>query len=99
MFALNTRHLFNLGSKVFVREIRQRRLPGPNPGLDQRLNAFREDGIKIEDDDAEEFIEQSDSSFYDVSLVNIHFVRLKLLHIILFSFFLIGWRSIQRSFK
>lgn len=41
---------------------------GPNPGLDKRLQAFKEDGLRVEDNDAEEFIEQSDSSFYNVSV-------------------------------
>ncbi|XP_045500968.1 uncharacterized protein LOC123698404 [Colias croceus] len=66
MFALQTRRIYRICDKIIVREIRQRRLPGPNPGLDQRLRVFRKDGIKVEDNDAEEFIEQSESSFYNV---------------------------------
>ncbi|XP_047505708.1 neugrin [Pieris napi] len=74
MFAVNTRRLLRLGTKVFVREIRQRRLPGPNPGLDNRLEEFRKGGIKVTDDDAEEFIEKSDSTFFDVGQAyNEHF--------------------------
>ncbi|CAK1542171.1 unnamed protein product [Leptosia nina] len=66
MFAFKCRSVFKLCSNITIREIRQRRLPGPNPGLDKRLGAFKREGVKIEDDDAEEFIEQSDSNFYQV---------------------------------
>ncbi|XP_038221825.1 neugrin [Zerene cesonia] len=66
MFALQTRRMYLICDKMIVRKIRQRRSVGPNPGLDERLRVFRKDGIKVEDNDAEEFIEQSESSFYNV---------------------------------
>lgn len=71
MFGVFTRRLYFVCDKVPVRHLRNRsrRLagPGPNPGLDNRLGAFRKDGVKVQDDDVEEFMEQSESSFYDVS--------------------------------
>ncbi|XP_045776033.1 uncharacterized protein LOC123874594 [Maniola jurtina] len=69
MFAVFTRRLYFACDKIPVRHLRNRskRLAGPgaNPGLDNRLGAFQEDGIKVQDDDVEEFMEQSESSFYD----------------------------------
>ncbi|XP_072937849.1 uncharacterized protein [Epargyreus clarus] len=67
MFTINLRRLYYVCDKVIIRNLRGRRLEmGPNPGLDKRLQAFKEEGLKVEDNDAEEFIEQSDSSFYNV---------------------------------
>ncbi|XP_023949608.2 uncharacterized protein LOC112054159 [Bicyclus anynana] len=72
MFAVFPRRLYFICEKlpVPVRLLRNRsrRLDGggSNPGLDNRLTAFREEGIKVQDDDIEEFMEQSDSNFFNV---------------------------------
>ncbi|XP_039758768.1 neugrin [Pararge aegeria] len=68
MFTVFSRRLYFICDKIPVRHLRNRRFdrPGANPGLDNRLGAFKEDGIKIQDDDVEEFMEQSDSNFYNV---------------------------------
>ncbi|XP_026326154.1 uncharacterized protein LOC113234846 [Hyposmocoma kahamanoa] len=59
-------HLYYVCDKVIVRNFRSRRFVPQNPGLQNRLKAFREDGIKIDDGDAEEYVEQSESDFYKV---------------------------------
>ncbi|CAG4943680.1 unnamed protein product [Parnassius apollo] len=70
MFALNLKHLYNITEKVIIRNLRNRQKldvsTGANPGLNKRIKAFTEQGIKIEDEDAEEFVEKSDSDFYNV---------------------------------
>lgn len=50
-----------------MRNVRSRRLLPQNPGLQNRMTAFRKDGLKVDDEDAEEFVEQSESDFYKVS--------------------------------
>ncbi|VVD02068.1 uncharacterized protein LOC126975459 [Leptidea sinapis] len=66
MFALQARRIISLSNKLIVRKLRNRKLPGPNPGLDERLTAFKKDGVKIDEDDAEEFIEGSEGTFFNV---------------------------------
>lgn len=69
MFVARLRPLYYISDKVIVRNLRNSRLnvTGANPGLDRRIKAFQNDGLKIEDEDAEEFIEKSDSDFSNVS--------------------------------
>ncbi|KAI8434340.1 hypothetical protein MSG28_012408 [Choristoneura fumiferana] len=66
MFGLNLRRVYCVCDKIMVRTLRNRRfeVAGPNPGLDRRVAAFREEGIPIMDD-AEELIEQSESEFHN----------------------------------
>ncbi|KAI5651316.1 neugrin domain-containing protein [Phthorimaea operculella] len=68
MFAVAFRRLCYVGDKVIVRNLRTRnvRVPEANPGLQKRIDAFREEGMRIEDEDAEEFVEASESDFYNV---------------------------------
>ncbi|XP_049872109.1 uncharacterized protein LOC126370976 [Pectinophora gossypiella] len=68
MFSITFRRLYYISDKVVARNLRNRRVPqGPsNPGLQNRITAFRKEGLKIEDNDAEEFVEQADSDFYNV---------------------------------
>ncbi|XP_014360593.2 uncharacterized protein LOC106712510 isoform X1 [Papilio machaon] len=67
MFGLKLKYFLN-SSNIIVRNLRNRRRPEltANPGLNKRVKAFQEQGIKIEDEDAEEFLEKSNSSFYNV---------------------------------
>ncbi|XP_026750016.2 uncharacterized protein LOC113510708 [Galleria mellonella] len=66
MFTIKLRPLYHICDKIIIRNLRSRRLRGlgPNPGLDKRIEAFKEEGFQITDDDAEEFVEQSESDFY-----------------------------------
>lgn len=68
MFSLNLRRVYCVCDKIMVRTLRNRRfeVAGPNPGLDKRVAAFREEGIPFSDD-AEELIETSESEFHNVS--------------------------------
>ncbi|KAJ2949519.1 hypothetical protein O0L34_g15440 [Tuta absoluta] len=68
MFTLAFTRFCYVGDKVIVRNLRTRkfRVPEANPGLQQRINAFRKEGMNIEDEDAEEFVETSESEFYNV---------------------------------
>ena len=70
MFSINARRLFYVCDKIIIRNLRGgfRKPIVANPGLEHRLKAFQQDGIKIQDNDAEEFIEQSESSFYEVNI-------------------------------
>lgn len=71
MFIARLRPLYYISDKVIVRSLRNSRLSvqGPNPGLNRRIKAFKEDGLKLDDEDAEEFIERSESDFKNVSFV------------------------------
>ncbi|KAG7300227.1 hypothetical protein JYU34_015790 [Plutella xylostella] len=67
MFAISLRRVYKVCDKVIVRSLRGRLGPsgppvGTNPGLNSRLKAFQKEGVKIEDDDVEEFVEQSESN-------------------------------------
>ncbi|XP_013183787.2 neugrin [Amyelois transitella] len=68
MFVIKLRPFYKICDKVMIRNLRSSRLGknGANPGLDKRLNAFRQEGLRMEDDDAEEFIEQSELDVYNV---------------------------------
>lgn len=66
MFGLNVRRFFYVCDKVIIRNLRGKKPILANPGLENRLKAFRQDNVKIQNDDVEEFIEQSESSFYEV---------------------------------
>ncbi|XP_068622801.1 neugrin [Battus philenor] len=69
MFGIKLRHVINITEKILIRNLRNRRqldVTGPNPGLNKRVKAFRQQGVKIEDEDAEEFMEESSSTFYNV---------------------------------
>jgi hypothetical protein len=70
MFSLKLRPVYHFCDKVIIRNFRRNRLakPGANPGLDNRLDAFKKEGLKVEDEDAEEFIEASESDFANVSI-------------------------------
>lgn len=71
MFTARLRHLCP-SAKIIIRNLRNRkRLDsfGPNPGLDKRIAAFKRDGFKVDDEDAEEYVEQSESDFYKVGEV------------------------------
>ncbi|XP_050350286.1 uncharacterized protein LOC126773392 [Nymphalis io] len=69
MFALSAKRMIYVCDKILSRnfksgtilEIRRR-----NPGIDKRLKAFRNEGINIQKDDVEDFIEQSESNFQNV---------------------------------
>lgn len=69
MFTSHLKSLCRTCNIVIVRNIRGGRLKpsGANPGLSKRITAFQNDGIPITDEDAEEFVEQSESDFYKVS--------------------------------
>lgn len=70
MFTARLRHLCP-SAKIIIRNLRNRkRLDsfGPNPGLDKRIAAFKRDGFKVDDEDAEEYVEQSESDFYKVRI-------------------------------
>lgn len=87
MFVARLRPLYYISDKVIVRNLRNSRISGsgPNPGLSNRLKAFQKDGFKIEDPDAEEFIETSESDFSNVSsnlyLTYSHFCLLFIQHL------------------
>lgn len=68
MFATSFKRFYKTFDRLMVRNIRgSRHVPtGPNPGLDERIRAFQQDGLQITDENAEEFIEQSASDFYKV---------------------------------
>ncbi|CAB3244660.1 unnamed protein product [Arctia plantaginis] len=68
MFSLHLRQIYRFSDKVLIRTLRSRRLqpPGPNPGLDNRLKSYESEGLRIEDEDAESVVEQSESDFYNV---------------------------------
>ncbi|KAJ0175099.1 hypothetical protein K1T71_009240 [Dendrolimus kikuchii] len=68
MFSSHLKSLCQTCNIVFVRNVRVGRLKpsGPNPGLNKRITAFQKDGVPITDEDAEEFVEQSESDFYKV---------------------------------
>ncbi|XP_028158179.1 uncharacterized protein LOC114351240 [Ostrinia furnacalis] len=68
MFIARLKPLYYISDKIVVRNLRNSRIVSPpaNPGLSRRIKAFKEDGLKIEDDDPEEFIERSDSDFKNV---------------------------------
>lgn len=68
MFAIQLRQVYHLTDKALIRTLRNSRLrpPGPNPGLNNRIKSFESTGLQIKKDDAEEFIEQSESDFYNV---------------------------------
>lgn len=71
MFSISFKRLYYVCDKVIVRNLRSRKYRPQNPGLQNRITAFREDGLKIDDEDAEEYVEQSESDFYKVSLLQI----------------------------
>ncbi|KAM3965540.1 uncharacterized protein ACR2FA_000387 [Aphomia sociella] len=70
MFIVKLRPLYRICDKILIRNLRNRKTgaagAGPNPGLDNRIQAFKEEGVQIIDDDVEEFVEQSESNFYKV---------------------------------
>ncbi|KOB65826.1 Neugrin [Operophtera brumata] len=70
MLAAQFARTYRKCDKIIVRTIRSRGnsfIPrGPNPGLDSRIRAFQKEGLQITDNDAEEFVEQSESDFYKV---------------------------------
>lgn len=70
MFGANFWRAYRKCDKIIVRTLRSRGnsfIPkGPNPGLDSRIRAFQKEGLQINDNDAEEFVEQSESDFYKV---------------------------------
>lgn len=64
MFSVHIRTIYRTCNKIIIRNVRKGRLLGSNPGLNRRVDAFQREGVPINDDDAEEFIEQSESDFY-----------------------------------
>ncbi|KAH9641725.1 hypothetical protein HF086_006239 [Spodoptera exigua] len=68
MFGIHLRQLYRTCDKVIIRNLRSRRYDPtkPNPGLNNRLRAFQEDGMQIKEENLEEFVEQSESDFYNV---------------------------------
>ncbi|CAH0399447.1 unnamed protein product [Chilo suppressalis] len=68
MFNIRLQQLIYVCDKIIVRNVRNSRItyPNANPGLNRRINAFQKNGLKIEDEDAEEFIEASESDFTNV---------------------------------
>lgn len=68
MFGIHLRQLYRTCDKVIIRNLRSRRfdIAKPNPGLNNRLKAFQEDGMPIKEENLEEFVEQSESDFYNV---------------------------------
>lgn len=68
MFALSAKRLLawdNFLIRSFITGTKFE-YPRGNPGIENRLKAFRQDGIKIREDNVEEYIEESESSFYNV---------------------------------
>ncbi|XP_045450119.1 neugrin [Melitaea cinxia] len=69
MFALSAKRLFYACDNFLIRSFitgTKLEYPRGNPGIENRLKAFRQDGIKIREDNVEEYIEESESSFYNV---------------------------------
>lgn len=68
MFAIKLRQIYRITDKVIVRTVRNRRLQGKglNPGLDHRLQSFEAEGLRVKQEDLEEFVEQSESDLYNV---------------------------------
>ncbi|CAH2087461.1 unnamed protein product [Euphydryas editha] len=69
MLAVNAKRILYACENILIRNfITNRKLEYPrgNPGIDNRIKAFRQDGIKIREDNVEEVIEDSESSFYNV---------------------------------
>ncbi|XP_046966816.1 uncharacterized protein LOC124534833 [Vanessa cardui] len=72
MFGLNAKRIFYVCDKIISRNFissTKLEIPRRNPGIDNRLRAFRNEGIKVQQDDVEEFIEQSESNFENVDEV------------------------------
>ncbi|CAG9790938.1 unnamed protein product [Diatraea saccharalis] len=68
MFSVRLQQLIYICDKIVIRNLRNSRIHYPNadPGLGRRLKAFQDSSYKIEDEDAEEFIEASESDFSNV---------------------------------
>ncbi|KAJ8718535.1 hypothetical protein PYW08_002772 [Mythimna loreyi] len=68
MFGIHFRQLYRTCDKVIIRNLRSRRLDtrNPNPGLDRQIKAFEADGLRVKEENLEEFVEQSESDFYNV---------------------------------
>lgn len=68
MFAVHFRQIYRISDKIIIRTLRSRRLErrGANPGLDNRLRSFESEGLRINDEDPETFVEQSESDFFTV---------------------------------
>lgn len=80
MFSIKLKHLYYISEKNIIRNLRNRRhveVTSQNPGLNKRIRVFREQGVKIEDEDAEEFVETSDSNFFNVSKITIFILTSK----------------------
>lgn len=69
MFGIHLRQLYRTCDKVIIRNLRTRRLDTrkPNPGLDNQIKAFEGEGLRVKDENLEEFVEQSETDFYNVS--------------------------------
>lgn len=67
MFAINIKRAYTLCDRIFIRTLRNNRLPRDNPGLNQRAAVFKEEGITLEPD-AEEFLDESEGNFLDVCI-------------------------------
>lgn len=77
MFGIHLRQLYRTCDKVIIRNLRSRRLDtrNPNPGLDNQIKAFEADGLRVKEENLEEFVEQSESDFYNVSAFKFHLVH------------------------
>ncbi|KAL4718611.1 hypothetical protein ACJJTC_013683, partial [Scirpophaga incertulas] len=67
MYSVRLQQVFFVCDKIITRTLRNTRFEKvpPNPGLNRRIRAFKEEGIQV-DDDSEEFIESSVSDFNNV---------------------------------
>ncbi|KAJ8714604.1 hypothetical protein PYW07_002829 [Mythimna separata] len=68
MLGIHFRQLYRTCDKVIIRNLRSRRLDtkNPNPGLDRQIKAFEAEGLRVKEENLEEFVEQSESDFYNV---------------------------------
>ncbi|CAD0202245.1 unnamed protein product [Chrysodeixis includens] len=68
MIALRLRHLYRTCDKVIIRNLRNRRLEvkSANPGLGNQIKAYEKDGLRVNEENVEEFIESSESDFFNV---------------------------------
>lgn len=71
MFAPHLKQLYRRCDKFIVRNLRSagkwnERARRNNPGLNNQIEAFQEDGIAVTEDNAEQFVNESESDFYNV---------------------------------
>ncbi|XP_041980771.1 neugrin [Aricia agestis] len=66
MFSIKLRQLFIVSNKLIVRNVRSRGKRLGDPGIRNRLQAFKKEKIPLDNEDVEEYIEESESDFFNV---------------------------------